>query len=204
MKKEQLTALGISEEQAGKVLELVKEETKEMIPKHRFDEVTQSKNTLQEQLKTANATIENLKKFEGTNQQLTEKIEKYQTEAKAKEAEYATNLKNLSKKNLIKVALLSMENRPYDVDIVSGLLDSEKILLDDKSEKILSGLTEQLETLRKEKPFLFSVGKGDPNPKGNLPPDGDGGNPGIDASVDFGKKLAQSKLRSMGVKKEDK
>lgn len=139
MKKEQLTALGISEEQAGKVLELVKEETKEMIPKHRFDEVTQSKNTLQEQLKTANATIENLKKFEGTNQQLTEKIEKYQAEAKAKEAEYATNLKNLSKKNLIKVALLSMENRPYDVDIVSGLLDGEKILLDDKSEKSLVG-----------------------------------------------------------------
>ena len=204
MKKEQLTALGISEEQAGKVLELVKEETKEMIPKHRFDEVTQSKNTLQEQLKTADATIENLKKFEGTNQQLTEKIEKYQAEAKAKEAEYATNLKNLSKKNLIKVALLSMENRPYDVDIVSGLLDGEKILLDDKSEKILSGLTEQLETLRKEKPFLFSVGKGNPNPKGNPPPDGDGGNSGTDASIDFGKKLAQSKLRSMGVKKEDK
>lgn len=204
MKKEQLTALGISEEQAGKVLELVKEETKEMIPKHRFDEVTQSKNTLQEQLKTANATIENLKKFEGTNQQLTEKIEKYQAEAKAKEAEYATNLKNLSKKNLIKVALLSMENRPYDVDIVSGLLDGEKILLDDKSEKILSGLTEQLENLRKEKPFLFSVGKGDPNPKGNPPPDGDGGNSGTDASIDFGKKLAQSKLRSMGIKKEDK
>lgn len=204
MKKEQLTALGISEEQAGKVLELVKEETKEMIPKHRFDEVTQSKNTLQEQLKTANATIENLKKFEGTNQQLTEKIEKYQAEAKAKEAEYATNLKNLSKKNLIKVALLSMENRPYDVDIVSGLLDGEKILLDDKSEKILSGLTEQLETIRKEKPFLFSVGKGDPKPGGTTPKDGDDGNNPTDASIDFGKRLAQQKLRSMGIKKEDK
>lgn len=203
MKKEQLTALGISEEQAGKVLELVKEETKEMIPKHRFDEVTQAKNSLQEQLKTANTTIENLKKFEGTNQQLTEKIEKYQAESKAKEAEYAANLKNLSKKNLIKLSLLSMENRPYDVDIVSGLLDGEKIILDDKSEKIVSGLTEQIETIRKEKPFLFSVGKGEPKPGGTVPPDGDDPNRKTDVSVDFGKKLAQSKLRSMGIKKED-
>lgn len=201
MKKEQLVALGVPEDKIQGILDLVKEETKDMIPKFRFDELTTAKNSLTEQLKTANGEIEKLKKFEGTNAELQTKITNIQNDLKQKENEYQEGLQKLAKGNLIKLSLMSLENRPYDVDIVAGLIDSTKVLLDDKAEKIVSGLTEQVEAIRKDKAFLFSTGAGNPNPRGNAPHDGDGNNPpnaGKEAS-DFGKRLAQTKLKSMGV-----
>ena len=201
MKKEQLTALGVPEDKIQGILDLVKEETKDMIPKFRFDELTTAKNSLTEQLKTANSEIEKLKKFEGTNTELQTKINDIQKDLQQKENEYKEGLQKLAKGNLIKLSLMSLENRPYDVDIVAGLIDSTKVFLDDKSEKIVSGLTEQVEAIRKEKAFLFSTGAGNPNPKGNPPPDGNG-NPPPNAekdAMDFGKRLAQTKLKSMGI-----
>lgn len=201
MKKEQLVALGVPEDKIQGILNLVKEETKDMIPKFRFDELTTAKNSLTEQLKTANGEIEKLKKFEGTNAELQTKITNIQNDLKQKENEYREGLQKLAKGNLIKLSLMSLENRPYDVDIVAGLIDSTKVFLDDKAEKIVSGLTEQVEAIRKDKAFLFSTGAGNPNPRGNTPNDGNGNNPpnAQKEALDFGKRLAQAKLKSMGV-----
>lgn len=205
MKKEQLTALGLSEEISEKVLGIHKDTLKDFIPKHRFDEVTAEKTNLTSQLSAANTQIEQLKKFEGTNQELTAKIEKYQQDATAKETQYKESLAKMAKTNLIRVSLLSSDKRPYDVDIVSSLIDVEKVVLDGKSEKIVSGLDEQLEQLKKDKAFLFSPGAGNPNPKGNPPPEGNPNPQPESEAASFGKRLALAKNKSMGiVKKEDK
>lgn len=200
MKKEQLIALSISEEIAEKVLSLYKEDTKDMIPRFRYDEMKEKHDGLVTQLATANEKIKELGKFEGTNTELQNKITTIQQELATKEAEYKTKLGELSKKNLIKVALLSEEKRPYDVDITLSQMKLDKITLDANSEKIISGYAEQLKELQEKKPFLFSVGIGDPKPKGDTPLDGntplDGGN---DKFVSFGKSLAAAQLKSMGI-----
>lgn len=205
MKKEQLTALGITEEIAEKVVNLHKDEMKEYVPKHRFDEVNTAKTTLNDQLKEANTQLEKLKKFEGTNEELKAKIDKYQQDFLAKEEEHKSAMNILAKQNLIKVSLLAMENRPYDVDIVAKLIDEKLVQLDANSEKIVSGLSEQVENIRKEKAFLFSVGAGKPQPSGKEP--AGGGDPNNnDTAKSWGERLAQSKLKSLGIsdKKGDK
>nr|CAC27409.1 putative transposase [Acetivibrio thermocellus] len=51
MTKEQLMEMGLTEEQAEKVLVIYKEDLKSFIPKARFDEVNEAKKNLEEQLK---------------------------------------------------------------------------------------------------------------------------------------------------------
>lgn len=198
----QLTQIGVSNELAEKILNIQKDEMKEFIPKHRFDEIVTAKNNLTEQLHSANNQIESMKSLASDKEKLAAQIEKYQQDFAAKEAEYEKAMKKITKSNLIKVALLSAENRPYDVDIVNGLINADKVTLDDKSEKIIGGLEEQLNALRESKPFLFSVGAGNDGPLGKIPPDGL--EPKPNNISDFGKRLAAQKLASMGIKKEDK
>lgn len=198
----QLTQIGVSNELAEKILNIQKDEMKEFIPKHRFDEIVTAKNNLTEQLHSANNQIESMKSLASDKEKLAAQIEKYQQDFAAKEAEYEKAMKKITKSNLIKVALLSAENRPYDVDIVNGLINADKVTLDDKGEKIIGGLEEQLKALREGKPFLFSVGAGNDDPLGKIPPDGL--KPQPNNISDFGKRLAAQKLASMGIKKEDK
>lgn len=198
----QLTQIGVSNELAEKILNIQKDEMKEFIPKHRFDEIVTAKNNLTEQLHSANNQIESMKSLASDNEKLAAQIEKYQQDFVVKEAEYEKAMKKITKSNLIKVALLSAENRPYDVDIVNGLINADKVTLDDKGEKIIDGLEEQLKALREGKPFLFSVGAGNDDPLGKIPPDGL--EPQPNNISDFGKRLAAQKLASMGIKKEDK
>lgn len=201
MKKEELIALGLSEEHANKVLELNKSQLEGFIPKHRFDEVNTAKSNLETQLKDAKKTIEDLSKFEGDNKTLKEKLEKIQKDLDDNQAKYNKDLEDLAKRNITMMALMNAPKKPYDANLVCGLLDLSKIEIDEGHTKIVKGFDEQYEALTKDKAFLFSVGKGNPAPGGNPPPDGDP--PPNTSLADFGKRLAAQKLKSMGIKKEE-
>jgi hypothetical protein len=93
--------------------------------------------------------------------------------------------------------------KPFDTDLVMGLFKLEDIAVDE-SGKISKGFKEQVETIKKDKAFLFNS-KQDPGkpagwkPAGTPPPDGDKGIQQTDASVSFGKSLAQIKLGMLGI-----
>lgn len=212
MTKEQLLALGLTEEQATNILKLHKETIDgNYVPKYRFDEVNAELKTTKEQVKERDAQIKELKKFEGDSKALQEKIAELEAANAAKDEEYKANLALERKKNAIKLALLEDENgKPYDVDMVMGLFNLEQITIDEATGKIISGYKEQNDALRKEKAFLFRekqpVGGGDDKnknsgwkPRGQTPPDGNGGQGGTDPSVSYGKSLAQIKLGMMGI-----
>ena len=206
MKKEQLVAAGLSEEQAANVLKLYKDTIDgQFIPKHRFDEVNNELKTTKEQLTDRDKQIEDLKKFEGDTKELTDKIKELEEANKAKDAEYKANLTLEKKKNALRTNLLEDETgKPHDVDMVMGLFNLDNIVLDETTGKITSGYKEQSESIRKEKTFLFEA-KTDPTknpgwkPKGNDPKDGEGGT-GPDTSEAYGKSLAAVKLGMMGIK----
>ena len=212
MTKEQLLAAGFTEEQATNILKLHKEAIDgNYVPKHRFDEVNAELKTTKEQVKERDAQIKELKKFEGDSKALQEKIAELEAANAAKDEEYKANLALERKKNAIKLALLEDENgKPYDVDMVMGLFNLEQITIDEATGKIISGFKEQNDAIRKEKAFLFKekqpVGEGNDknknsgwNPRGQTPPDGNGGQGGTDSSVSYGKSLAQIKLSMMGI-----
>lgn len=212
MKKEQLLALGFTEEQVTNILKLYKEAIDgNYVAKHRFDEVNGELKTAKEQVTERDKQIAELKKFEGDSIALQEKITALENDNAAKDKEYKANLALERKKNAIKLALLEDENgKPHDVDMVMGLFNLEQVVIDEETGKITAGYKEQNEALRKEKAFLFGEkqpagGSEDKNknpgwkPQGQTPPDGNGGQGGTDPSISYGKRLAQLKLGMMGV-----
>ena len=144
LKKEELLAIGLTEEQAQKVAEKAAEVLKGFIPKARFDEVNNLKNEYQKQ-------IEELSKNTANAEELKKKLEETNAVLQQKEKEYQERIKALQIDAALKLALA---DQVHDVDIVAGLIDRNKLEFDDKG-NITKGLEEQVNSLKESKSFLF-------------------------------------------------
>lgn len=151
MRKEDFVALGIADDLAEKAATASANELKGYVPKTRFDEVNEEKKTLQTAKKQAEDDLEELRKSAGDNAQLAQQIADLQAAAKQKDTEYAQQLKALRLSNAIRIGITDAQ----DADIVAGLVDQSKLILGDDGK--VTGLEEQLKTLRESKPFLFKV-----------------------------------------------
>ena len=190
MNKEALIALGFTEEQANKILGLHKKELDgNYIHKSRFDDVNTQLKDARAQIAERDTQISGLKKFEGTNKELADKVKELQDQNKQKAAEYEKALKENKIKNAVKAAL---GESVQDSSLVLGLLDLTKVELNEKDE-IKSGLEEQLGNLKKEKAFLFKDSNAPKKPavkvQGVPPADGGDGD-GLSAGESFAKQLA--------------
>lgn len=150
MKQEDFTALGISEELAKKAAEASKKELEGFIPKSRFDEVNEAKKTLEEDVKAREKQLEELKKSNGDNETLQGQIKKLQDSNKAEKERYESELKSLKIANAVKLAV---NGKVHDEDLVAGLIDKEKLVIDENGGII--GLEEQVKSLQEKKAFLF-------------------------------------------------
>lgn len=144
LKKEELLELGLTEEQAEKVVNKATEVMKGYIPKARFDEVNNLKNEYQKQLEELQKSTANVEELKKQLQQVNEVM-------KQKEQEYEARIKDLQVDAAIKLALTG---KVHDVDIVAGLIDKSKLEFDE-SGNITKGLDEQIQTLKETKAFLF-------------------------------------------------
>ena len=160
MKKEDFTALGITDELAEKAANASAEELKGFVPKARFDEVNEEKKNYQAAKKKAEDDLEALKKTAGDNEALTKQITDLQNAAKQKDDEYAAEIKSLKLMNAIRAGITDAQ----DAELVAALVDQKKLILGD-DEKV-TGLDEQLKALRESKPFLFKAKEQDKGGKG--------------------------------------
>lgn len=195
MNKEQLIALGLTEDQVDKVIAGYGQ----MVPKSHLDEKIQEAKDLKEQLTDRDTQLADLKKNVGDNEDLKKQIEDLQAENKTKDEEYQAKMKELSLNAALK---LSLANDVHDSDLVLSLIDKEKIeLAEDGS--IKAGLDDQVKALRESKAFLFVEKQGDKPPafKGFTPPDSksaDGKDGNGDDDGNFGKQLAEFSKNSSG------
>lgn len=150
MKKEEFTALGISEELAGKAAEASKKELEGFIPKTRFDEVNEAKKKLEEDVKARDKQMEELKKTNGDNEELQSQIKKLQESNKAEKAKHESELKDLKISNAVKLAV---SGKVHDEELVAGLIDKGKLVISEDGKVI--GLEEQVKSLQETKAFLF-------------------------------------------------
>lgn len=160
MKKEDFIALGISAELAEKAAEASKTELSGFVPKSRFDEVNEAKKGLEKTNSEYKTQLEDLKKSAGDNEELKKQIETLQEKNKQAEEAHAKEIADMKLTNALKANITNA----HDADMIIGLLDKEKITLDDKG--VLTGLKEQVETIQKDKPFLFKDSKQENNGKG--------------------------------------
>lgn len=164
MKKEDLIKLGLTEEQAEKVVEASAEELKGFIPKSRFDEVNEAKKKLEEELKNRDKQLEELKKIDAEG--LKAQIEKLQKENQDAKKQYEVELSQVRLNNAIEMALVAAKAK--NIKAVKALLDLSKIKLDGEN---LIGFKEQVDVLKQadDSKFLFEETQSNPQFKGLKP-----------------------------------
>lgn len=161
MKKEDFIKLGLTEEQAEKAAKASSEELKTFIPKTRFDEVNESKKTLETDIKTRDGQLEALKKVDAKG--LQAEIEKLQGENKTVKAKFESDLKKMQIDSAVERALTGAKAK--NVKAVKALLDLEKAALD--GETVL-GLGDQIKKLTEgeDTKFLFGAKEVEDKDKG--------------------------------------
>jgi len=180
MKKEDLIAMGLSEEQADAVVG----KYGTMIPKERFDEVNKAKKTLEEQVKTHETQLKDLQDKAKGNDDLQKTITELQQANETAKTEYEQQLKDERMSAALK---LSLHKKVHDIDLVTGLIDKSTIELSEDG-KVTKGLDEQLKTLQESKSFLFVPEKQQPTYRGWNPAGGaDNGAGTSDVGTNFAK-----------------
>lgn len=200
MMKEQLLKLGLSEEHAKAVLELI---SKGADPKRDAQALEITK--LKEAVSQRDAQIASLKSFEGSANTLKEQVESLQKQNAEDAKRYKAELLEEQKRFAVKQALLSGDRKPHDVDLAMAQFDLTSISIDEKGKAI--GIKEQQEQLLAKKAFLFAdakaKGQEDPIIKGlNLHPKSNEAAPKSNEASDFssiGKSVAARSLSLLGV-----
>lgn len=182
MNKEDLLKLGLSEEQAEKVLSANAEQLKGFIPKSRFDEVNNTKKQLEKDLKDRDVQLENLKNSSGDLETMKQTIEKLQRDNKAAKDNFEAELAKFKLESAIDTTLLS--SNAINTKAVKALLDMGKIKLDGE---VLIGINEQIEALKtaEDSKMLFKTVESkpkEPNFSGVKPGEGNT-NKGTDESA---------------------
>lgn len=168
MTKEQLIEMGLTEEQADKILAAHKEELKGYIPKTRFDEVNETKKDLEQQIRDRDKQLKDLQDKVKGNEELEKTIKDLQESNKKAVDDYEAKIRNMALDNAIKLAL--KENKAKYEDLLLGKFDRDKLTI--KEDGTIEGLEEQIKSLKEGYKDLFEQPLSGPTPNNT------GDNPG--------------------------
>lgn len=171
MNKKELMNLGLTDEQADSVLEMLKDA---FVPLYRFNEINEKMKTYKSQVETlTNENKELTTKVQNTDE-LSNKIRALETASQEANTKHATELANLRKSNAIDNVI--RDSKAKNIKAVKALIDLDKVTFNDDK---LEGLDEQLKTLQESdnSKFLFE-GTSSYAPRGAVPgePSGDDSN----------------------------
>lgn len=147
MTKEQLMALGLTEEQAQQVIDGYGT----MIPKSRLDDKIKELKTANDTIAERDQQIEGLKPKAAGNEALQNEITRLQQENKDNADKHAADLAEQQRTFAIESAL--KDAKVHNPKSVKALLDMEKIKLNGEA---LEGLKEQLDALKQSDAYLFA------------------------------------------------
>ncbi len=146
MKKEELVAKGLSEEQAQAVMDIWNETIKGFVPKERFDEVNGK-------LKEANTTIDTLKKSNADNGELQRQVKEYKERVTILEATAANTRKEYALKDKLKEA--GVVDADYIIYKQGGI---DKFTFDKEGNPV--GIDDVVKPLKESSPHLFKTEPG--------------------------------------------
>lgn len=149
MNKEDLIAMGLTEEQAKKVMDSL---DGNFVTKTRFNEVNEENKTLKKSVSDRDKQLEDLKKSSGDNAELKKQIETLQQQNAEQQKAHEAELKQLKLDNAIDTALTAAGAK--NVKAVKPFIDTTKIKLGEDGK--LTGLDEQLKEVQKTEGYLFA------------------------------------------------
>ncbi|AWP28721.1 phage scaffolding protein [Paenibacillus sp. Cedars] len=186
--KELLKNAGLDETKIDALIgDVNKELPKHFVPKSQYNDVVEARKKAEKEVTDRDKQLEDLTKSSGDADALKQQIQKLQEDNKTAQEKYESEAKALKLSTAVKLALAG---KVHDPDIVTGLLNTDLIQLDD-SGNIKAGLDDQIKALQTSKAFLF-VPEDDSKPKfkGFTPsePGGAGGGGGKSSvGADFAK-----------------
>lgn len=125
----------------------------EYVTKAKYSQLETDLNNTKTSLSTAQTTIEDLKKSNGNNAGLQQKIANYEAEKANLEAKHKETTEKLIKESAIKDALYN--EKAKHPELLLGKFDLSKILLDEKGEKVVSGIEDQMKSNKETYKDLF-------------------------------------------------
>ena len=166
MKKEQLLELGLTEEQADKVLNMHKEVLAGFIPKARFDEVNETKKELEQQIQERDKQLKDLQEKVKGNEELEKTIKELQEANKATKELYEDKIRDMT----INAAIQSKLTDAKYPDLLLTKFDRSKLSI--AEDGTVLGVDEQLTALKEQYKDLFKADiKGrEPNNTGGAQP----------------------------------
>jgi hypothetical protein len=188
MTKEQLIAMGLTEEQAEKVMESL---NGAFVTKKRFDELNETKKQLDKDIAARDKQLEDLKKVDAAG--LQAEIEKLQGQNKADKEAYDAQLKQLQLDSAVEKALTGANAK--NIKAVKALLELGDAALD--ADGSIKGLGEQLKKLQESEDtkFLFNV-ESKPALKGMKPGETKDGSPGAGTQINSLEAAVKSHLEA--------
>ena len=199
MKKEDFVKLGVSEEIATECEKAFKEAIKDFIPKARFDEVNNAKNTAEALVKERDGQLETLKNSTGDVESLKQQIHTLQDDNKAKDEAHAAEIKQLKIDSAIESALTGAKAK-NNLAVKALLKDLDKAEIGDDG--LIKGLAEQIESLRKSDEYLFEAKESKRKFKGAEPGEGADPEPKELTNEQFNKMSYKEKVNLFNENKE--
>lgn len=160
MQRKFLEDLGLAKEAIDKILD----ENSADIGKAKgdYDNLKNQLVASEGQIKERDKQLEELKKTAGDSAEMQKQIADLQVENAAAKEKYEAEMKDLKLSTAIKLAV---GESAQDADLVVGLFDRSKLILSDDGK--ITGLDEQMKTIKESKPFLFK--ESNPKPTGFRP-----------------------------------
>lgn len=165
--KEILTKAGVEDEKITTIVESAKKEVPTYyVPKNAFNEKVTEVKTLTNEKETLTTQLEELKKIDPTK--LQEEITKLQQANKDLETNGKKELADVKRMSAIDLAIAN--SKTIDAISLKANLDLDKITYDEKTGN-LSGIDEQISSIRESKKYLFTEAPTDGGmPQGGIPP----------------------------------
>lgn len=132
--------------------------SEDYVAKAKYDQLQNDLNNTKTSLDTANTTIADLKKNNGDNADLQAKIQNYETEKKALETKHKEETQRLIKESAIKDALYNVKAK--HPELLLSKFDLNKIVLDEKGEKVVAGIDDQINSYKETYKDLFGTEDG--------------------------------------------
>lgn len=150
MTREELKALGLSDEQIEKIVD---DYGKNYVSKSQFNQKNEEAKHLKGEADTFKKEIEELKKTNKDNADLAAQIEKMKEDAKTREQTYKANTKKMQIDSLVDLELI--KNKAKNPKAVKALLvNLDKAEIVDGS---IKGLDEQFKKLKETDAYMFET-----------------------------------------------
>lgn len=179
MNKEDLIAMGLTEEQTKKVMDSL---DGNYVTKTRFNEVNEENKTLKKSVSDRDKQLEDLKKSSGDNEELKKQIETLQQENANQKKAHEAEMTQLRLDNAIDAALAAAGAK--NIKAVRALLDTSKVKVGEDGK--LTGFDDLLSAVQKSDSYLFAEKQQKQNFKGFQP--------GASGNVKPGTKVDMSKM----------